>query len=82
MSLLEELLAERGIKIAGSSDKFTEQEKYAELGRLVNKGVDEVFPHTACKGIYQSRQCRDINSDVYGCVLKYYCPKTCRITGR
>lgn len=51
-----------------------QQNKLAELWQLVNQGVAEVMPHTACKGRYQSNHCNYVNAPGdAGCVLKYYC---------
>jgi hypothetical protein len=54
--------------------KMIENTKLAQIGELVNKGLVEVMPFTACKGKYQSNHCKSVNfPGGAGCVLKYYC---------
>lgn len=52
------------------AEYLEQQERDAELGRDVDRGMQEFQPDTGCGWQYDSEKCQE---HVKTCVLKYYC---------
>lgn len=46
---------------------------HARLGDAVERRFEELREHIPCRGVYQSKPCREVENNKSGCVLKYYC---------
>jgi hypothetical protein len=47
--------------------------RLTELGQAAEKEFDKIKENIPCKGIYNSEQCKEIDTNTLGCALKYYC---------
>jgi len=60
-------------ELAEIHGRDNEQDRLAKLGDAVEKGFQELRAVIPCMGVYQSNQCKAVENDKSGCVLKYFC---------